>query len=367
MIDIAAAVIRTNGGPFEMEQLVLDEPRSNEVLVRLVATGLCHSDIYFSQVGGVPIVLGHEGASIVERVGDGVLDFHPGDRVVMSYNSCGSCGPCLTGRPAYCEKFLTYNLSGLRPDGSHSIHTPGGTPVGGSFFGQSSFATYSLAYARNLVKVPDIVGDELFTILGPLGCGIQTGAGGVLNSLNPAAGSTIVISGAGSVGLSSVLGAVVSEAAQIIAVDVNAERLDVAKRLGATHIINGRQTPDVAAAIRDITHGGADFAVDTTGNMKVVRSLVEGTNSSGTIGLIGVGKPGAELLLDHSILAAGRTIKGVIEGDAIPQLFIPKMIALHLQGRFPFDSFVTRYAFPDLQQAVEDSENGSTIKAVLTF
>jgi aryl-alcohol dehydrogenase len=367
MVNITAAVVRTKGAPFEIEELVLEEPRADEVLVKLVATGLCHTDIYFSHFAEGPTVLGHEGSGVIEKVGASVRGFAPGDRVMMSFNSCGSCASCLKALPAYCESFVPLNMSGARSDGSTSIHAPNGESVASNFFGQSSFASYALASPRTLVKVPDEVTEELFQILGPLGCGIQTGAGGVLNALDPAAGSSIVISGAGAVGLSAVLGAKISQASTIIVIDINAERLEIAKRLGATHVIDGTKVSDATAEIKSITGGGADYAVDTTGNMEVIRTLVGATHSSGVTGLIGMGKPGASLVLDHSIMALGRTVKGIVEGDSVPQLFIPQLIKLHLQGDFPFDEFITLYPFDKVQQATDDSESGSTIKAVLVF
>jgi aryl-alcohol dehydrogenase len=366
MVDVTAAVIRENGGPFELENLILDDPRPDEVLVRLVGTGLCHTDVYFSQVGAPPAVFGHEGAGIVEQVGQDVHGFAVGDRVLMSYNSCGACAPCRGGAPAYCEKIPQLNGSGVRIDGSKTLHTHNGDAVSGSFFSQSSFATYSLAYARNLVHVPADVSDDLFPILGPLGCGVQTGAGAAMNSLKVHAGSSVIVSGGGSVGLSAVLGAQVSGATTIIVIDIQDERLATATALGATHVINGLD-PDVTQQLAAITGGGADYAIDTTGNMRVIHTLVEAVKVTGTVGLIALSQPGAQLAVDYASVQAGRTIRGIIEGDSVPQDFIPRLIALHLAGKFPFDNLVKRYPFDQIQQAVSDTETGGTLKAVLTF
>lgn len=367
MVRITAAVIQENGGPFHLDELELDDPREDEVLVRLVAVGLCHTDLHFVHMGPVPSVLGHEGAGIVEQIGTAVTGFTPGDRVLISFRSCGSCRNCLKNRPSYCEQFLALNMAGGRPDGTTSIKTLEGQSVASNFFGQSSFATRALAYPRNLVKVPDSVSDEVFRTLAPLGCGIQTGAGGVMNSLNPAEGSSIVISGAGGVGLSAVLGAKVRRAAKIIVMDINEERLKLAEKLGATDVINPKTTADVVATIQEITAGGADYGVDTTGNMGVIRTLVDATHNTGEVGLIGAAKPGSEMVLDHFTVSLGRVVRGVVEGDSIPQEFIPELIDLHLRGEFPFDEFVKTYRFDEIQQAREDSENGSTVKAILVF
>ncbi|MGV9914709.1 NAD(P)-dependent alcohol dehydrogenase [Streptomyces tendae] len=367
MVEISAAVVRENRGPFTVEHgLILDEPRPDEVLVRMVGVGVCHSDIYENQVGPTPAVHGHEGAGVVVRVGSAVTRFTEGDRVLMSFASCGSCRNCLEGRPAYCEKFMTLNLSGARADGSRPIKDATGLPVFSNFFGQSSFADHALAAERNLVKVPDSVPDDLFRILGPLGCGIQTGAGAVLNTFNPNAGSTILVAGAGGVGLSAVLGAQVASATKIVALDVVPSRLELATELGATHTVDGKD-PDVVARLREIAPGGFDYALETTGNAQVLRTLVETTRVGGQVGLIGAGKPGSEVTLKHSSLLSGPILRGIFEGDSVPQEFIPRLIDLYQAGRFPFDKLVTTYPFEQIQRAVDDSEAGTTVKAVLTF
>jgi len=366
MVDILAAVVRRNGGEFVLERAVLDEPRPDEVLVRLVGTGVCHTDMFFNQYGRVPEVLGHEGAGIVERVGEAVENFAPGDRVLMSYSSCGACAPCVDGRPWHCERFGLLNAAGIRADGSASIHDENGEAIGGNFFGQSSFATRALATERNLVKVPDHVPDDLFALMGPLGCGIQTGAGAVMNTIAPRPGTSIVITGGGSVGLAAVLGATAIGLSPIIVVDINESRLELAKQLGATHTIVGSDA-DVSEQIRAIAGGLADNGIDTTANTRVIRTLVESVEVGGTIALIGVGRPNAELTLDYATLQAGRILRGVVEGDAVPQEFIPRLIELNREGRFPFEKLVSSYPFSDIQKAVNDSEAGTTLKPVLIF
>ena len=367
MVEINAAVVSEAGGPFELtERLSLDDPRADEIQVRVIGAGVCHTDVAFSQRISSPQVFGHEGAGIVERVGEGVTKFSPGDRVLMSYMSCGSCRRCLRGEIAYCEQMMALNFSGRRADGTTTIHTSSGEEVGGSFFGQSSFATHALAYERNLVHVPDEVSDETFRILAPLGCAVQTGAGAVLQTLRPPVATSILVGGAGGVGLSAVLGAVVSHAREVIVVDVVDERLALAKDLGATLTINGKDE-DVAERVRGLIPRGVDFSVDTTGNMAVIRALVESTAAGGTVGLVGGSRPGSELTLAHGGLINGPTIRGIVEGGAVPQDFIPRLVHLHLQGKFPFDRFVETYEFGQIQQAVDDSVHGIAVKPVLIF
>ncbi len=362
---VRAAVLHGVDEPFRFEDLTLADLNPDEVLVKIVATGLCHTDLAV-QHGHIPvafpIVLGHEGAGIVEQVGSAVQGFEVGDAVGLSYAACGHCRNCLAGRKAYCLEFMTLNFGGVREDGTTTLVAADGTAVHGNFFGQSSFATHAIAAAKNVVKLPEGIPVEL---AGPLGCGIQTGAGTVLNSLDVPAGSTIVVAGTGAVGLSAIMGAKVAGATTIIAVDVIPERLEFAKRLGATHLINGKDE-DTTARILEITGGGAQFAVDTTGVAPVIAQLIQATALGSKIALVGVPKPGSTIDLGL-VAAAGKTLVGAIEGDSIPQNFIPELIALHQAGRFPFDELITTYPFEQLEQAIADTQSGATVKAVLVM
>jgi aryl-alcohol dehydrogenase len=257
--------------------------------------------------------------------------------------------------------FLPLNFGGAREDGSATMTGADGSALFGSFFGQSSFADYVIAKARNVVKVPDDVDLES---VGPLGCGIQTGAGAVLNSLRLPAGSGIVVAGTGAVGLSAIMAAKAAGATTIIAVDVLDERLRVATELGATHTVNGK-TDDVVAKITELTGGlGVEYAVDTTAVPAVMTQLLQATRFGASIVLLGVGRPDATLPYP---LIAGKTILGVVEGDAVPQNFIPQLIALHRAGAFPFDKLIRKYPFADLDKAIADTQSGAVVKAVLTF
>lgn len=365
-MQITAAVTRSTGAPFVLEALDLDSPRAGEVVVRIVGSGVCHTDLIVRDQWypvPLPVVLGHEGSGVVEAVGDGVTSVTPGDHVVLSFNSCGTCRTCVAGRPSYCDLIYAYNFSGARPDGSTTLRQAGET-VHGAFFGQSAFATHAIASERNVVKVDR---EAPLEILGPLGCGIQTGAGGVLNALRPPAGSSIAVFGAGSVGMSAVMAAVIAGCTTVIAVDVLPARLALAAELGATHTIDASQANPVEA-IQQLTGGiGVDFTVDTTASPTALRQAVDALNQGGTCGHIGAAAPGTEVSLDMSTLMFGRSIRGILEGDSVPSLFIPKLVDLHLQGRFPFDRLISTYAFEDINQAVADAEHGAVMKAILTF
>ncbi|CAN5228253.1 NAD(P)-dependent alcohol dehydrogenase [soil metagenome] len=326
MISMNAAVVGAAGGPPEITTVTLDEPRSDEVLVKLVASGLRHTDMAFRDRVVTPSAFGHEGSGIVEEVGSAVHGFSAGDKVVLAQ----------------------------------------GHEERGDSLGQSTFGGYVLALERNLVKVADDTPLELLEILGPLGGGIQAGAGAVLNSLGVEAGASIVIFGAGGAGLGALLAAVIAGATTIIVSDTHESRLELARSLGATDTILASD-PDGPAKMIDLTHGGADFSVETSGNMGAARTSVDILNSTGTAAMVGIGRPGAMVAFDHALLRSGRRVIGVTEEDTVPQEFIPAMIELHRQGRFAFDAFVRRYPFTDIQKAVDDSESGVTVKGVLVY
>jgi aryl-alcohol dehydrogenase len=358
---IRAAVVRAKTDPFVMEEIDLEEPRDDEVLVRIAGTGLCHTDLAVrdGHTGSpFPIVLGHEGSGIVERVGARVRKVKPGDHVVLSYVACRACAPCKRGEQSICLESFPGNFGGARFDGSLTMKK-NGQPVHGSFFGQSSFATYALAYEQNAVPVPDDVPIE---ILGPLGCGVQTGAGGVINTLRPRPGSSLVVFGTGGVGMSAILAGRVCGCTTIIAVDVKRARLETALALGATHAINPSET-DLIDAIKEITRGGVEYAIDTTGNGKIIRQAVDALAVGGKCGLIASSEE--EIHIGAGELLPGRSLVGIIEGSAIPDIFIPQMIELYKQGRFPFDRMITFYDLDRINEAVADSESGKTLKPVL--
>jgi aryl-alcohol dehydrogenase len=359
-----AAVLYDHNGPFVIEEFELEAPRAGEVLVRIVATGMCHTDAAVRSGDlptPLPVVLGHEGAGVVESVGAGVRKVAAGDHVVISVNSCGQCDSCLSGHPSICHSIFPLNFAGARFDGSHAL-TGGAGRVHDQFFGQSSFATRALAHERNVVKVPSDVPLEL---LGPLACGIQTGAGSVLNALRVGPGESFAVFGSGAVGLSAVMAARVGGATTIIAVDVLPARLELARELGATHVVNGREC-DAVAEIQKITRIGVKHALDTTGNVNVIRGAIEALRMGGVCGILGASAAGAELSFPVSpFMSMSKSLRGIIEGDSVPDIFIPQLIELYRQGRFPFDKLLRFYALEDINQALADSEKGLTVKPVI--
>ena len=362
-MEITAAVVRAKGEPFTIEQLELDEPRDDEVLVRVAAVGVCHTDLFIRDQNyptPLPAVLGHEGAGVVERVGRNVRKVGPGDHVAMSFLSCGACPSCNRALLGYCHRFWDCNFACARLDGSTTLSRDGEV-VHGSFFGQSSFATHALASERNVVKVPKEIPVEL---LGPLGCGIQTGAGTVLNTLRPRVGSSIAVFGVGSVGLSAIMGARIVGCPTVLAVDLSSDRLELARELGATYTVDPADG-DPVEQIKALT-GGVDFSVEATGLPEVLRQAVDSLASAGTCALIGAAPLGGEAKIDMSMmLAQGKTIRGVVEGDSVPDVFIPALIELYRQGRFPFDRLVSYYQLEDVNRAADDSEHGRAVKPVL--
>ncbi|MFD7245075.1 NAD(P)-dependent alcohol dehydrogenase [Streptomyces massasporeus] len=362
-----AAVVESGGAPFTLSDVVLDAPGPHEALVRMVATGLCHTDLGVAS-GGLPFplpgVLGHEGAGVVEAVGPAVTGVAPGDHVLLSFTSCGDCRNCRGGHPAYCATWLPLNLlGGGRADGSHTI-SRGGEALGGHFFGQSSFAELALADERSMVKVdPDVPLESI----APLGCGVQTGVGAVWNVLKPDTGSTVVVLGAGAVGLSAVMAAALTPATRIVAVDRVAERLSLATELGATHTVDTSRE-DLTEALTGITGGqGADGVVETTGHVGVLRQGVDALAARGTLVVVGAPPFGTEVALDVNGLLGGKRIVGLTLGDSETRTMIPALVHLVRDGRLPLHRLIATYPFEDIDRAVQDMRSGKTIKPVLRF
>lgn len=366
-IAMEAAVLDEIGAPFTIQPVELDEPRAGEILVRTVATGVCGTDLHV-QTGGIPFplpgVVGHEGAGIVEAVGPGVTSVAPGDKVLMTFTSCGRCRNCLQAHPAYCEQFIQLNLlGGHRADGSRTIHRDG-QDLNSHFFAQSSFATRLLAEERSVTKVHR---DADLGLLAPLGCGIQTGAGAVLNILRPEPGSTIVIFGAGAVGLAAAMAAALTPAAHIVVVDIVPGRLDLAAEVGATLVIDSR-SEDVNGIVMALTSGrGAAYAVDVTGVTGVLDTALAVLAPGGTLGSIGAPPAGTRIGLDVNHMLNGRRFVGITEGDSVPQVFLPALAELVTSGRFPLHKLIRRYAFAEINDAVAAVRDGSVVKPVLLF
>ncbi|ANY22168.1 NAD(P)-dependent alcohol dehydrogenase [Gordonia terrae] len=359
---ITAAVLRGEQTPFTIESLELADPSPEQVVVRIVGAGHCHTDVLpraGAGFGTPPIVLGHEGAGIVESAGAAVTTVQVGDHVVLSFDYCGTCTNCRDAHPAYCDTFLPRNLGGNALDGSTPLSDDEGKPVAGRWFGQSSFATHVLVDATNAVVVDKDLPIEL---LGPLGCGVQTGAGAILEALDVRAGEGVVITGTGAVGLSAVMGAKVAGAAPIIAVDLNEDRLTLARDLGATHTITGG-TGDLTQQIRDIAPAGVRYGLDTTGLPAIISAVLESLSLRSVLGLVGVQQ--GDLAIAPLALTSGRTITGILEGDVNPQTFIPRLIELWKAGNFPFDRLVTTFDLADINTAEQQALAGDIIKPIL--
>ncbi|MER5118776.1 NAD(P)-dependent alcohol dehydrogenase [Serratia marcescens] len=359
---IKAAVITEKSGPFIFKDVELDEPQDDEILVKMVATGVCQTDAHIREQSyetPLPIVLGHEGAGIVVRTGKKVANISPGDHVIMSYPSCGVCNQCMSGASPYCKHGFELSFGGHRLDGTNAMHDG----IHGHFFGQSSFATYAIANQRNVVKVPK---DVPLKLLGPLGCGFQTGAGTVLNALKVNAGSSVAVFGTGSVGLAAIMAANLAGATTIVAVDINPERLRLATELGATHTVNGKDK-DIVNQFMAISPGGVDYIVEVTALPGMIEIALDVLGMPGEMALIGGAPTGTKASFDLNRLLNGRSVKGVIQGSAIPQVFIPQLIDLYKEGKFPFDKLVSYYPYEDIEQAFTDTRSGKVIKPILVF
>ncbi|MFD1541212.1 NAD(P)-dependent alcohol dehydrogenase [Nonomuraea guangzhouensis] len=363
----AAAVVESAGAGFHLTQIELADPRPDEVLVRMVAAGVCHTDLGVA-AGALPFplpgVLGHEGAGVVEEVGSAVTRVRPGDQVLLSFTSCGRCADCRDGHPAYCAAWLPLNLlGGARADGSPTV-TRDGAALGGHFFGQSCFARHALVDERSLVKLP--AGAPL-DLLAPLGCGVQTGAGAVWNILRPRPGATLVVTGAGAVGLSAIMAARLTPATRVIAVDRVPARLELAAELGASHTVD-TTTADLAEAIGEITGGrGADGVVETTGNVTVASAAVGVLAARGTAVLVGAPPFGSTVPVDVNFMLPGRQVVGLTLGDSETESLIPVLAELVSDGRLPIDRLIKHYKFEEIQRAADDIVSGAAVKPVLRF
>ncbi|WP_407180729.1 NAD(P)-dependent alcohol dehydrogenase [Bradyrhizobium sp. STM 3562] len=363
--NVLAAIANGPRDPFEIATCQIAPPQAGEVLVRVHACGICHTDLAV-KLQHIPIpmpkVLGHEGAGVVEEVGPGVTQVRPGDHVLMSFGSCGECPNCRDGALGYCDHFRAVNLFGTRTGGSVLMRN--GSELGGHFFAQSAFATHAIATTRNVIKI----GDDLpLELVAPLGCGVQTGMGTVINVLRPRPGTSIAVFGVGAVGLSAIIAAGIVGCSTIIAVDVVPERLRVAQELGATHAVSGR-ADDPAAEIVEVTQGGANFSLDTTGVPAAATNSINCLRARGICAQVAAPPRGTLYAAEASVLVGrGLTVRGVVEGDANPKLFIPRMIGLFRDGRLPLDKFVKTYPLEKINEAVDDLEHGRVVKPVLTM
>jgi aryl-alcohol dehydrogenase len=294
------------------------------------------------------------------QTGEGVTDIKEGDRVGFSYGYCGKCGSCRTGKPYACSDNFRLNFGGVQYDNTKRLHYNGQEVS--SFFGQSAFATHAVVHQNNIVQAPEDIELEL---IGPLGCGIQTGAGAIFNYLHPEADSSILVTGCGGVGLSAVMAAKIAGCSKIIACDIVEQRLQLALELGATHTINAKVKADVVAAVQALTDGeGAHYAVDCTGIGTCVRQSLVSVRSAGTCVVLGLTQE-LTIHVETELMGRSKTLAGLVEGLSVPQVFIAKLLSYYRQGKFPFDRLIQFYDFQDINKAFEDTKSGKVIKAVL--
>ena len=360
-----AAVTWGVGEPFSIEEVELAAPNDDEILVKIAACGVCHTDeAAKTQAIPVPLpaVLGHEGCGEVVEVGRNVREFKVGDKVGMSFGFCGTCRNCRSGHQHACENFNAINFGGVMADGTTRL-SKDGKPIA-SFFGQSSFAQYAVVNAESAVKLP--CDDIDLKLIAPLGCGIQTGAGAVLNRLRPEFGSSIAVFGCGTVGMSAIMAARIAGCQKIIAVGGNANSLKLARELGATHTVNRKETSDIVGDIRAITGGGTDYSIDTSGVPDFVKKALASCRFMGTAVVLGA-TGDVTFNIQQELMGDAKSLIGIVEGDAIPKLFIPKLIEYYREGRFPFDRLIKFYPFEEINRAFEESHRGVCIKAVLTM
>ncbi|BGP40671.1 hypothetical protein JCM10450v2_004666 [Rhodotorula kratochvilovae] len=367
-----ALVVAEAGAPAILTDVELVDPQPNEVLVRITACGLCHTD-NLVQAGGIPsafpAVLGHEGAGVVEAVGSAVSRVKKGDSVLLSYATCGSCAYCTASRPAGCEHFFVKNFGRKRNDAvgdepvGRAVAT--GEAVYGSFFGQSAFARHALVSESSVVKVPS--GTDLVQ-LAPLGCGSQSGAGVLLNQLKPSVEDPVIIFGLGAVGFGALWAAAHLKLKTIIVVDLVPSRLSLALSQGATHAFTG-SSPSLIADIRAATGGiGAQYVVEATGVERVLRSAWEATRNFGHIVSVGNPGPGTKAPFDiNDQVNHSKTWSGLVEGASDPPIFVPQLMALYEQGEFPIDSISKVFPVEQYEEALKAMKSGKVIKPIITF
>lgn len=373
---IRAAVLETIGAPqpfdenrpLTIEELELDPPGDHEVLVQIRAAGLCHSDL--SVIDGnrprpVPMALGHEAAGVVKAVGAGVTDLSPGDHVVTVFvPSCGHCSPCAEGRPALCEPAAVANNAGTLVGGEHRLHRADGTPVN-HHLGVSAFADHAVVSRHSLVRIdPDLP----FHHAALFGCAVLTGVGAAINSADIKAGQTVAVIGLGGVGLNSVLGALVAGAGQVIAIDLDEDKLAMAKSLGASAGINAADE-DCVSQVKVLTNGGVDCAIEMAGSEKALELAYQLTRRGGTTVTGGLAHPDRKVSIQQvSLVAEERTLKGSYVGSCVPVRDVARYVSLFRQGRLPVDKLLSdTLTLDEINEGFERLANGKAIRQVMLF
>ncbi|HLG69211.1 MAG TPA: alcohol dehydrogenase catalytic domain-containing protein [Chloroflexota bacterium] len=360
-----AAVLHAPGQPLAIEDLDLAAPKAGEILVRLVATGVCHSDLSTARggkIGSLPLVLGHEGAGVVENIGPGVSTVAAGDRVLLaSVPRCGKCPACIAGKPYVCSNAAAGMYGGGLFDGTTrlSLH---GQPVY-HFFKQSSFAERAVVPEGAAVRVPPEAPLDKVAVLA---CGVRTGLGAVLNAADVEIGDTVAVIGCGGVGLGGIIAASLRHAGAIIAVDLAEDKLELARSMGATHTVNASDR-DAVEAVRQISGGGVNHAFEFAGNPKTVAQAVQMLAVGGNAYVVGGSPPGSRYDIPADGFLADKHLHGLTLGNVRAQLDIPRYIELYLKGKLPLDRLVTRrYPLEQVNEALA-ALDGSAGRGVISF
>ncbi|MDR1482420.1 MAG: NAD(P)-dependent alcohol dehydrogenase [Synergistaceae bacterium] len=351
---VQAAVHFEKSNELVIQELDLEDPRPDEVLIKTVACGVCHTDIWVQQNYTNAMVLGHEASGVIERIGSNIETLKSGDHVVTAYNWCGECEACREGRTWECDSFND-SFDGLRPDGTTPLSLSGKpvTPL----MREGGFAAKMVCHKNSVIKVDSSLDLRL---LGPLGCGIMTGAGSVLNYLNPEPGRPIAVFGTGCVGLSAIMAARIAGCDPIIAVDRLPSRLELAVKLGATHCANG-ENADIAKFIKSIC-GGVDYAFDTSGSSHLLDAMRKILNPGASACGVGIG---GRLALNERERREGKSWTTTDTGFSVPPLFIPKLLEYHKAGRFPFEKMLHFYQFDEINEAFEANRACTVVKPVV--
>lgn len=372
---VRAAVLRQMGlpapyaqsKPLAIETVELDPPGPGEILVKVLAAGLCHSDL--SVIDGsrprvMPMVMGHEAAGEVVQAGEGVADLKPGDRVVFSFVPvCGHCLPCASGRPALCEPGAKANVAGTLLSGERRWHDA--EPLN-HHLGVSAFADHTVVSARSAVKIDPSLKPEIAALFG---CAVMTGMGAVVNTARVAPGESVAVFGLGGVGLSAMLGAKAAGAYPLVAVDVVPQKLELARELGASHCIQAGPGVDVAALIKEATAGGVHHAIESVGHEQVLAQAYAATRRGGTTITVGLPHPSRQFSISAvSLVAEERTVKGSYLGSCVPTRDIPRFIALHQAGQLPVEKLLTQtIRLEDINEAFDKLAAGLAVRQVVVF
>jgi S-(hydroxymethyl)glutathione dehydrogenase/class III alcohol dehydrogenase len=370
MIKTRAAVAWEAGKPLSIEEVDLMPPQKGEVLVRIVATGVCHTDAYTlsgaDPEGVFPAILGHEGAGIVEAIGEGVTSVAVGDHVIPLYTpECGQCKFCKSGKTNLCQAIRATQGKGLMPDGTTRFFKDG-KPIF-HYMGTSTFAEHTVVPEISLAKISKAAPLEKVCLLG---CGVTTGMGAVKNTAKVQPGDTVAVFGLGGIGLSVIIGAVMAKASRIIAIDINEDKFEIAKKLGATDVVNPKNfDKPIQDVIVEMTDGGVDFSFECIGNVKVMRSALECCHKGwGESVIIGVAAAGQEISTRPFQLVTGRIWKGSAFGGVKGRSQLPGIVEQYMNGEFELDTFITHtMGLNDINHAFDLMHEGKSIRSVILF